>query len=314
VLPLMLANTIAYVLARRYRATPIYEALLLQDGVVLPRVAARGHSLDHLSVANAMTSEVVSVSARASAGEAQAAIAGRGFQLVPAVDEKGRYAGVVTLAALWAAPPASPIAAMLQRAETVLADAPLTRAMVRMNDKATRQLVVLDEKTASRVVGVLTMTDLIRTHARAVGAEAPRKTDGLAAEPLETITARQLAKPAPAVAASASVAQLIDALAQSPSASVVVQGAEGKSSGVVLLEHLADFVRDERLRRMLVAADVVRAAPLVAPDAPLAELVAACAASDAPALLVAGEGQPESVITRSAVGEVLIGWYARFSS
>lgn len=36
VLPLMVANMTAYALARHWRHTPIYEALLLQDGVVLP--------------------------------------------------------------------------------------------------------------------------------------------------------------------------------------------------------------------------------------------------------------------------------------
>jgi chloride channel protein, CIC family len=36
ILPLMIANMSAYALARHWRPVPIYEALLLQDGVVLP--------------------------------------------------------------------------------------------------------------------------------------------------------------------------------------------------------------------------------------------------------------------------------------
>jgi len=36
ILPLMVANVISFVLARRYRPTPIYEALLEQDGIFLP--------------------------------------------------------------------------------------------------------------------------------------------------------------------------------------------------------------------------------------------------------------------------------------
>ena len=36
VLPLMVANMTAYALARHWRRTPIYEALLLQDGIELP--------------------------------------------------------------------------------------------------------------------------------------------------------------------------------------------------------------------------------------------------------------------------------------
>jgi CIC family chloride channel protein len=36
VLPLMIANMIAFALARRWRKLPVYEALLAQDGIVLP--------------------------------------------------------------------------------------------------------------------------------------------------------------------------------------------------------------------------------------------------------------------------------------
>jgi CIC family chloride channel protein len=45
VLPLMLANTTSYVLARRLRSVPIYEALLLQDGIAL----TAEHALDRTS-------------------------------------------------------------------------------------------------------------------------------------------------------------------------------------------------------------------------------------------------------------------------
>ena len=36
ILPLMIANMSAYGLARHWRSVPVYEALLLQDGVTLP--------------------------------------------------------------------------------------------------------------------------------------------------------------------------------------------------------------------------------------------------------------------------------------
>ena len=36
VLPLMIANMSAFALARHWRRTPVYEALLAQDGIVLP--------------------------------------------------------------------------------------------------------------------------------------------------------------------------------------------------------------------------------------------------------------------------------------
>jgi len=50
VLPLMLANMTAYGLARRWRPVPIYEALLAQDGVVLPHAIVPGHAVEPLRV------------------------------------------------------------------------------------------------------------------------------------------------------------------------------------------------------------------------------------------------------------------------
>ena len=36
VLPLMIANMTAFALARHWRPVPVYEALLAQDGIILP--------------------------------------------------------------------------------------------------------------------------------------------------------------------------------------------------------------------------------------------------------------------------------------
>jgi CIC family chloride channel protein len=40
VLPLMIANMSAFALARHWRRTPIYEALLAQDGIFLPHTGS----------------------------------------------------------------------------------------------------------------------------------------------------------------------------------------------------------------------------------------------------------------------------------
>jgi CIC family chloride channel protein len=60
VLPLMIANMSAFALARHWRNTPIYEALLKQDGIDLEheaasspdnqRAIAKSHGADELSV------------------------------------------------------------------------------------------------------------------------------------------------------------------------------------------------------------------------------------------------------------------------
>ena len=61
VLPLMLANMTSYVLARRWRPLPIYEALLEQDGISLPHATPPAHPLEQLRVADAMTVAVTCV-------------------------------------------------------------------------------------------------------------------------------------------------------------------------------------------------------------------------------------------------------------
>ena len=176
-----------------------------------------------------------------------------------------------------------------------------------------RQLVVLDERTASRVVGILTITDCIRAHARAVGAEPGPKVEGRLPIGPDDVRARDLVRPAPAVAGCATMDALVDSLATSASDAVIVHSAEGKATGVVLLEHVRDFLHDEQLQRMLVAADLVRLVPRVAPDATFAQLVAQCFAADAPAVIVPTEPAGEGVITRAALGSVLVEWYARAS-
>lgn len=308
VLPLMLANMTSYVLARRFRPTPIYEALLEQDGVTLPRASTQGHALEQLTVRGAMTASVLSVSASAPAGEARAALEGKSFELIPVLDAAGVLVGVVSLSKLRQAPAETPVSKLTQRAETILADVPLTRAVVRMNDASARQLVVLDEQTAAHVVGILSITDLVRAHARAVEpGQAPR---GAGLEGLEGLRAHELARLTPVVPGNATVDEIVGRIGASASGAVVVRTSDEKR-GVVLLEHVRDFLGDEQLQRMLVAADLMRPLPLVEPDATLAQLIAACVEADAPALLVTGADADEpAIVTRHALGIVLLDWYA----
>jgi CIC family chloride channel protein len=51
VLPLMVANMSAYALARHWRSIPIYEALLLQDGVELPQLRVMSDQIGEAEVA-----------------------------------------------------------------------------------------------------------------------------------------------------------------------------------------------------------------------------------------------------------------------
>jgi CIC family chloride channel protein len=93
VLPLMIANTTSYVIARRFRPTPIYEALIEQDGARVPHGQRMSEALAQLLVGDAMTREVVSLPADATVSDALRRIrsAATGFASYPLIDGDGRY-------------------------------------------------------------------------------------------------------------------------------------------------------------------------------------------------------------------------------
>lgn len=59
VLPLMLANMTSFMVARRMRPTSIYEALLAQDGVVLPHAGAPRRTIEHSTLSDASASGIL---------------------------------------------------------------------------------------------------------------------------------------------------------------------------------------------------------------------------------------------------------------
>lgn len=96
ILPLMVANITSYVLSTKLSPRPIYDALLLQDGIHLPH--EEKHVLRTIAVGEAMTRKIVTVSGQLKVGEA--------FQHVqrlpeyhhayPVVDEDGKMIGIFT--------------------------------------------------------------------------------------------------------------------------------------------------------------------------------------------------------------------------
>jgi CIC family chloride channel protein len=90
IVPLMISNLVAYVVARSFSHTPIYEALAIQDGVYLPHAKGQRPEPD-LLVGDAMRSPAVLLSPTASITIAR--------QLVPEGDcligENGTLLGIV---------------------------------------------------------------------------------------------------------------------------------------------------------------------------------------------------------------------------
>lgn len=317
VLPLMLANMTSYGLTRRWRPTPIYDALLEQDGIILPHASPRAHPLDQLSVADAMSSPAVGVRWDQTVAEALQVARDRTFTLLPVTNASGDLVGVVRIPRLRAAAASgeekTALTALLEPARTVRSDASLVRSIVQMNDAGVRQFVVVDDAQASHLVGVIAMSDFVRAHARAASApgEAPPSTQS---RPAASRHARQLMARADLVPGGTRLEPLLEQLSNSPAKALIVEGPEGHY-GVVLLEFVRELGREDELEGVLIAADVARRVPLVPQTAELADVVRSFSEGGQEAVLVMGAqgGRPVGVITRAAVTEVLLDWYATHS-
>ncbi len=180
ILPLMISNMSAYALARHFRPIPIYEALLEQDGVQLPRRGSKvSHALERLKVANAMTDNPVRIDASASVSEALQRIRSLGHSTYPVVENDDKFLGLVTESRLrrTAAEGGSAISVrqLVDPCPQVNPDHPLVLAAIRMNRSNTRQVAVLDKRDDKKLVGLLTMSDIVRAHAQAAVEADPHK-------------------------------------------------------------------------------------------------------------------------------------------
>ena len=96
ILPLMIANMTAYVLARRFRSQSIYEALLEQDGIELPQAAPAGTLEGRLIDPVIDTDPVPSFAPASGAREVSQVVREHGSQHVYPVLEGSRLVGMIT--------------------------------------------------------------------------------------------------------------------------------------------------------------------------------------------------------------------------
>lgn len=180
VLPLMIANTVAYLLARRFFPEAIYDQLLHQDGFHLPdeqRVAA---TLSSLQVRDAMTTDLVTLPAEQSVMVAQEHASSLPFTLFPVVDAQGKLGGLVSQSRLErrvaAGQATVSLAQVAQVREYLHPHQSLVTAVVRMNQLGARQMLVVSEQ--KRAIGMLAMSDVMRAYASAAGGEPGAQSSG----------------------------------------------------------------------------------------------------------------------------------------
>jgi CBS domain-containing protein len=129
------------------------------------------HALEQLRVGNAMTTQPVTITASTSVEEALLQIQNDEFSTYPVIDNNHVFIGFVTEARLRRTAAEGGVA---QRVELLTQSSPqvqpedtLVRAVVKMERSGSRQLAVVKERDGNKLIGLLTMSDVVRAHARA---------------------------------------------------------------------------------------------------------------------------------------------------
>ncbi len=172
ILPLMIANMTAYAIAKRIRPVAIYEALLEQDGIFLPhRDKTPTHALEQITVKEAMTGDVFALAADTTVAAAIEKTAKYDFAMFPVVDGNLSCVGTITKARLerYSAENdgANIVGKIADTPKFVYPDDSLSRAIVRMNQARIIKIMVVERAAAKKLLGILTMSDIVRVQAEA---------------------------------------------------------------------------------------------------------------------------------------------------
>lgn len=174
IVPLMIANMTAYGLARKFRPVPIYEALLEQDDIFLPHPSKKGigQALDQISVASAIRRSPETLPAGITVAEAYERVRDQEFTTFPVVDEKDRCVGMVTEMRLRRTlvdnEGSMTVRSIALKPQTIFSDQSLSKAVLKMSDSRIRQLAVIERGEERTLVGIITMSDIVRSQAEAI--------------------------------------------------------------------------------------------------------------------------------------------------
>lgn len=173
ILPLMIGNFLAYVISVKLRQIPIYDALLLQDGISLKKLPAYQGQQDwrNLPVSTIMTHDCRTVIGSLNAEENMEAIKGGGHKHhgYPVIESTLSPAliGIVThheLEEFIAAANEAPLSEILagQKIVAIHADTSIRDAANTLVLKDVLQAPVVSRKDPSRLLGIVTLHDIAR--------------------------------------------------------------------------------------------------------------------------------------------------------
>jgi CIC family chloride channel protein len=169
-LPLLGGCTAGFLVSSLLMRNTIMTEKLARRGVRVPMEYAADF-LDRISVADACSREVVTVRTSQTVGELRSLVAThQGF---PVIDDQGRLVGVVTRRDVIDRDPSTPVRDLIKRPPSVVfLDMSLRDAADHMVRENVGRLPVVDRADPTRVVGIITRSDLLRAHeARLAGEE-----------------------------------------------------------------------------------------------------------------------------------------------
>jgi CIC family chloride channel protein len=172
ILPLMAANITSFAVARRLVREPIYDALLEQDGIHLPKPG--GHHLRRLRVGSAMSRSFVALDARSSTAGALLVVraSDRPGDAHPLLDADGRFVGMVSRRELERAEREGrgeePVLGLARAPSIALhADQSVDAALAALGRQQSAEMPVVSRRDSGRLVGIVTLGDVAAAVARA---------------------------------------------------------------------------------------------------------------------------------------------------
>lgn len=168
ILPIMGGNLIAWGIASRLQGTPIYDALLIQDGVSLKKMPSYQGAQDYalLPIGAIMTYDVDTVPAQSTVSQVRSDLRQRDLvkHAYPVVDEEGGLCGIVLRAELQIAVPETRIADLIENQElmTFTPKISIRDAANQLIAREFQQAPVVSDVDPKRLVGVITLNDITR--------------------------------------------------------------------------------------------------------------------------------------------------------
>jgi CIC family chloride channel protein len=169
ILPVMIANAIAYAVASKLTPLSIYEAFLFQDGIHLG-TAPKNDALARITAASVMTREVVTLPDDITVAEALDLVGRLEFTGYPVLRD-GRMVGLITtgdLKRLEAEARQNDLIAdvMIKKIVHAHPDQTLDTVILKLAQRELSQLPVVSRVDDTRLMGIITLRDIARAQAR----------------------------------------------------------------------------------------------------------------------------------------------------